>query len=280
MAPHLAPGAIFASNTSGLAITELAQTLPAALRKRFCGIHFFNPPRYMRLVELIPTAQTDPAVLDRLETFLTTTLGKGVVRAKDTPNFVANRVGVFSMLATMHHTVAFQLGFDEVDALTGPAIGRAKSATYRTADVVGLDTMAHVVKTMADTLPNDPWAAYYKSPEWLAGLIAKGALGPQTRDGMPTLAPMMELTIKEKITACRPRNAPMAAMNFTSPKPIASRGNTISALTASRQGTDSGSNFSSPICNSRGESRTSTFLYERSTSSTVRASNAMTSDGR
>ncbi len=184
VAPHLAPGAIFASNTSGLSITELAQTLPAALRKRFSGIHFFNPPRYMRLVELVPTAQTDPAVLDRLETFLTTTLGKGVIRAKDTPNFVANRVGVFSMLATMHHTVGFQLGFDEVDALTGPAIGRAKSATYRTADVVGLDTMAHVVKTMADTLPNDPWAAYYKSPEWLAGLIAKGALGQKTRAGI------------------------------------------------------------------------------------------------
>ncbi len=184
VAPHLAPDAIFASNTSGLSITELARTLPSAVRKRFCGIHFFNPPRYMRLVELVPTADTDPAVLDRLETFLTTTLGKGVVRAKDTPNFVANRVGVFSMLAAMHHTQALGLGFDEVDALTGPAIGRAKSATYRTADVVGLDTMAHVIKTMADTLPNDPWAAYYKSPHWLAQLVAKGALGQKTRAGI------------------------------------------------------------------------------------------------
>ena len=93
---------------------------PRPLRPRFCGIHFFNPPRYMRLVEIIPTAATDPAIVDDLEAFLTTTLGKGVVRAKDTPNFVANRVGVFSMLATMHHTLAFGLGFDEVDALTGP----------------------------------------------------------------------------------------------------------------------------------------------------------------
>src|SRR5207237_8361201 len=118
--------------------------LPPALRNRFCGIHFFKPPRYMRLVELVPTAETDPAVIDRLETFLTTTLGKGVIRAKDTPNFVANRVGVFSMLATMHHTLQFKLGFDEVDALTGPAIGRGKSATYATADVVGLAPMAHV----------------------------------------------------------------------------------------------------------------------------------------
>ncbi len=184
VAPHIGPNAIFASNTSGLSIAELAKTLPAELRKRFCGIHFFNPPRYMRLVEIIPTADTDPAILDRLETFLTTTLGKGVIRAKDTPNFVANRVGVFSMLATMHHTLAFKLGFDEVDALTGPAIGRGKSATYRTADIVGLDTMAHVVKTLGDTLPADPWAAYYKAPEWLSQLIAKGALGQKTKGGI------------------------------------------------------------------------------------------------
>ncbi len=186
VAPFIGANAIFASNTSGLSITELGKSLPAELRKRFCGIHFFNPPRYMRLVELVPTPDTDPAVLDRLETFLTTTLGKGVIRAKDTPNFVANRVGVFSMLATMHHTLAFKLGFDEVDALTGPAIGRAKSATYRTADVVGLDTMAHVIKTMADTLPNDPWAAYYKAPDWLAALVAKGALGQKSKAGIFT----------------------------------------------------------------------------------------------
>ncbi|HTS86765.1 MAG TPA: 3-hydroxyacyl-CoA dehydrogenase/enoyl-CoA hydratase family protein [Usitatibacter sp.] len=186
VAPFIGENAIFASNTSGLSITELGKALPSGLRHRFCGIHFFNPPRYMRLVELVPTPDTDEAVLDRLETFLTTTLGKGVIRAKDTPNFVANRVGVFSMLATMHHTLAFKLGFDEVDALTGPGIGRAKSATYRTADVVGLDTMAHVIKTMADTLPNDPWSAYYKAPDWLAALVAKGALGQKTKAGIYT----------------------------------------------------------------------------------------------
>jgi 3-hydroxyacyl-CoA dehydrogenase len=186
VAPHINTNAIFASNTSGLSIRELAKTLPVAVRKRFCGIHFFNPPRYMRLVELVPTAETDPAIMDRLETFLTTTLGKGVVRAKDTPNFVANRVGVFSMLATMHHTMAFKLGFDEVDALTGPAIGRGKSATYRTADVVGLDTMGHVIKTMADTLPSDPWHPHYQSPAFLQALIAKGALGAKTKAGFYT----------------------------------------------------------------------------------------------
>ena len=184
VAPHIKPGAIFASNTSGLSINTLAQSCPTALRSRFCGIHFFNPPRYMHLVELIPQASTDPQLLDALENFLTTTLGKGVIRAKDTPNFVANRVGIFSVLATMYHTERFGLGFDVVDALTGPAIGRAKSATYRTCDVVGLDTMAHVIKTMHDSLSDDPWHRYYQSPGWLAALIEKGALGQKSKLGI------------------------------------------------------------------------------------------------
>src|SRR4029450_839490 len=112
----------------------------------------------MHLVELIAAPHTDPGLLDGLETLLTTTLGKGVIRAKDPPNFIANRIGIFSVLATMRHTQAFGLAFDVVDALTGPAIGRAKSATYRTADVVGLDTLAHGVKTTFDPLPGDPGA--------------------------------------------------------------------------------------------------------------------------
>jgi 3-hydroxyacyl-CoA dehydrogenase len=183
IAPHVAPQAIVASNTSGLSINALADALPESMRARFCGIHFFNPPRYMHLVELIAQRHTDPALVDRLETFVVTTLGKGVVRAKDTPNFVANRIGIFSVLATMVHTERFGLSFDVVDALTGPAIGRAKSATYRTCDVVGLDTMAHVVKTMHDTLPDDPWHPLFGTPPVLAGLIAQGALGQKTKAG-------------------------------------------------------------------------------------------------
>ncbi|MCC8361502.1 3-hydroxyacyl-CoA dehydrogenase/enoyl-CoA hydratase family protein [Lysobacter sp. A6] len=178
--------AVLASNTSGLGINALAGVLPEALRHRFCGVHFFNPPRYMHLAELIPATTTDADILEGLESFLVTTLGKGVVYAKDTPNFIGNRIGVFSMLAAMHHTQRLGLGFDTVDALTGPAIGRPKSATYRTADVVGLDTMAHVIKTMADTLPNDPWHAYFAAPEWLQALVAKGALGAKTGAGFYT----------------------------------------------------------------------------------------------
>src|SRR5438874_8156963 len=183
VAPHIGAQAIFASNTSGLSINALAQACPARLRRRFCGVHFFNPPRYMHLVELIAQRATDRRLLDQLETFLTTTLGKGVVRAKDTPNFVANRVGVFSIISTMVHTERLGLGFDVVDALTGPAIGRARSATYRTSDVVGLDTMAHVIRTMDETLPDDPWHKYYQPPSWLKALIDQGALGQKSRAG-------------------------------------------------------------------------------------------------
>jgi 3-hydroxyacyl-CoA dehydrogenase len=184
VAPHLGEHTIFASNTSGLSINKLAVVFPEAQRHRFCGVHFFNPPRYMHLVELIACSGTDAGILDELERFLVTTLGKGVVRAKDTPNFIANRVGVFSMLATLHHAERLGIGFDTVDALTGPLVGRPKSATFRTADVVGLDTFAHVVHTMRDTLPEDPWHRYYGIPEWMQKLIDVGALGQKTRKGV------------------------------------------------------------------------------------------------
>jgi 3-hydroxyacyl-CoA dehydrogenase len=182
--PFISPRAIFATNTSGLSLKMLSEHLPNELRSRFCGVHFFNPPRYMTLVEIIPGPSTTDAAMDHLEAFLTTALGKSVVRAKDTPNFIANRIGVYSMLATLHHAEAFKLGCDEVDALTGPIIGRAKSATYRTADVVGLDTFGHVVKTMADTLPNDPWRSIFRLPDWLSSLIGQGAFGQKTGVGV------------------------------------------------------------------------------------------------
>jgi len=184
VAPHLGEQTIFASNTSGLSINQLAEAFPETLRHRFCGVHFFNPPRYMHLVELIPCQSSDAIMLDHLEAFLVTYLGKGIVRAKDTPNFIANRIGVFSLLATMHHAKEFGFGFDVVDALTGTLIGRPKSATFRTADVVGLDTLAHVVNTMRDTLSDDPWHRYFKVPDWMQGLIDSGALGEKVKRGV------------------------------------------------------------------------------------------------
>jgi len=184
VAPFVHERAIFASNTSGLSINTLAKAFPENLRHRFCGIHFFNPPRYMHLVELIPCAATEAGLLDPLETFLVSTLGKGVVRAKDTPNFIANRIGVFSMLATKHHAAAFNLGFDMVDALTGRYLGRPKSATFRTLDVVGLDVFAHVVNTMRENLTEDPWHKHFELPGWFQYLVDQGSLGQKSKRGI------------------------------------------------------------------------------------------------
>jgi len=187
VAPAIAPHAIVASNTSGLSITKLSEVLPEEIKPRFCGIHFFNPPRYMALVELIATPTTEPRILDDLEAFVTSALGKSVVRAKDTPNFVANRVGIAGMLATMKEAETYGLTYDVVDDLTGKKLGRASSGTFRTADVVGLDTMAHVIKTLQDNLGpeqgNDPFFASFATPAVLQKLMAAGSLGQKTGAG-------------------------------------------------------------------------------------------------
>ena len=185
IAPFIREGAIVASNTSGLSIAKLSEALPDAIKPRFCGIHFFNPPRYMALVELINTPTTQPQILDDLETFVTSVLGKGVVRAKDSPNFIANRVGIAGLLATMKQADNFGLTYDVVDDLTGKKLGRASSGTFRTADVVGLDTMSHVIKTLQDnlTLQTDPFYASFATPPVLAKLIGMGALGQKANGG-------------------------------------------------------------------------------------------------
>jgi 3-hydroxyacyl-CoA dehydrogenase len=185
IAPFVGERAIVASNTSGLSISKLGEALPEVLKPRFCGIHFFNPPRYMQLVELIATPATEAKVLDDLESFATSTLGKGVVRAKDSPNFIANRIGIAGMLATMKEVEKYGLSFDVVDDLTGKRLGRAGSGTFRTADVVGLDTMGHVIKTLQDTLSldTDPFYESFATPEVLKALLAKGHLGQKTGAG-------------------------------------------------------------------------------------------------
>lgn len=185
IAPFVSPNAIVASNTSGLSISAMSEALPEALKPRFCGIHFFNPPRYMALVELIATPTTDALVMDQLEAFVTTGLGKGVVRAKDTPNFVANRVGIAGMLSTMNEAKRYGLTFDVVDDLTGKKLGRASSGTFRTADVVGLDTMAHVIKTLQTTLSveTDPFYSSFETPAVLTKLLELGNLGQKAKAG-------------------------------------------------------------------------------------------------
>ena len=182
--PHLKESAILATNTSGLSLKMLSGALPVERKPFFCGIHFFNPPRYLPLVELISAPSTQQSLLDLLEGFLTQCLGKSVVRAKDTPGFIANRIGVFSMLITVHHAQRLHIMPDTVDALTGTKIMRAKSATFRTADVVGLDIMQHVVQNLYDNNPNDPWREYFMLPEWIKRLIGAGHFGQKTGRGI------------------------------------------------------------------------------------------------
>jgi len=184
VAPALGAHAMFATNTSGLPVGTLAESLPRELRPRFCGIHFFNPPRYMHLVELIAHPGTDPNVLYRLEGFLTTGLGKGVLHARDTPGFIGNRTGVFALATVMHHAERLGLPFDLVDRLTGAGVGRPKSATFRTADVVGLDTFSHVVTHLHETLDDDPWREVFRLPAWLPALLDQGALGQKSGAGV------------------------------------------------------------------------------------------------
>src|SRR5262249_34218327 len=146
VAPALSATALLTTNTSGLGIAGLAEALPAALRPRFFGTHFFNPPRYLHLLETIAGPQTDPALIGGLEAFAEAVLGKGVVRAKDTPNFIANRIGSYGFGVVLQAMMDLDLGIDDVDALTGPAIGRAKSATFRTADIAGVDICVKVAE--------------------------------------------------------------------------------------------------------------------------------------
>src|SRR5215204_4663027 len=144
IAQHASPATLVTSNTSGLSIAGMTSPLPEAYRRRFFGTHFFNPPRYMRLLELIPTSVTDPALLKSFAEFAESVLGKGIVIAKDTPGFVANRIGCFDMQQVFSLMLEQGLSIDEVDAITGPAIGRPKSATFRLGDIVGVDLLAQV----------------------------------------------------------------------------------------------------------------------------------------
>jgi 3-hydroxyacyl-CoA dehydrogenase len=184
IAPHIHPHALLCTNTSGLSLESLSKSLPKNLQGRFCGVHFFNPPRYLPLVELIPTDKNSGKMLDSLETFLVSRLGKNVVRAKDTPNFIGNRVGVFALLTALHYAEQYDLRLDVVDVLTGPLIGHPKSATLRTLDIVGLDTFSHVVATMANNLKDDPWHPHFKIPAWMSQLCERGALGQKTGSGI------------------------------------------------------------------------------------------------
>jgi 3-hydroxyacyl-CoA dehydrogenase len=175
--------AVITSNTSGLRIAELMQGRTADFRGRFCITHFFNPPRYLKLVEIVAGPDTRPDTIARAEALCGGLLGKGLVRAKDTPNFIANRIGTFAMMRTLNEAIAKGYTVEEVDMVFGPATGRPKSAVFRTADVVGLDTLLHVTNNCYDALPNDERRDVFAPSPVLQQLIAKKWLGAKTKQG-------------------------------------------------------------------------------------------------
>ena len=177
------PGTLITSNTSGIPIHLMAEGRSDDFKKHFCGTHFFNPPRYLRLLEIIPTPFTDSEVVDFLMHYGDLYLGKTTVLCKDTPAFIANRIGVFGMMAIMNTMEKLQLSIDEIDALTGPVIGRPKSATFRTADVVGIDTLVKVAKGVYDNCPDDEAKEKFVIPSWLNKMIENNWLGDKTGQG-------------------------------------------------------------------------------------------------
>ncbi len=177
------PGTLVSSNTSGIPIHLMAEGRSDDFQKHFCGTHFFNPPRYLRLLEVIPTPKTDPAVVDFHMHYGDVFLGKTTVLCKDTPAFIANRVGVFSMMSVLHIMEKLELSIDEIESITGPIMGRPKSATFRTADVVGIDTLVKVANGVAASCPNDEAKNIFTLPTWLEKMVAENWLGDKTGQG-------------------------------------------------------------------------------------------------
>ena len=181
--PNLAEGAIVSSNTSGLSINTLAESLPESVQKNFLVTHFFNPPRYMRLLELVPCRFTDPKLMTDLAEFISRRLGKGVVIGKDTPNFIANRIGAYAMFNAMQHMQQMGLTVEEVDVVSGPATARPKSAIFRTADLVGIDTLVHVGHNSVELLTEDKQRQMFEPPAFLVQMVEKGLLGNKAGRG-------------------------------------------------------------------------------------------------
>jgi 3-hydroxyacyl-CoA dehydrogenase len=237
------PGTLVSSNTSGIPIHLMAEGRSEDFQKHFCGTHFFNPPRYLRLLEIIPTSTTDPSVIDFLMHYGDVYLGKTTVLCKDTPAFIANRVGVFSMMSVVHIMEKLELSIDEIESLTGPIMGRPKSATFRTADVVGIDTLVKVARGVADNCPNDEAKNVFALPSWLEKMVAENWLGDKTGQGffkkVKTATSKEILTLNLKSFEYEPRNKPKFA-SIAAAKAIESLPERLKVLYA---GKDKGAEF-------------------------------------
>ena len=181
--PFLKENTVLTTNTSGLSVNEMAEALPEFIRTRFLATHFFNPPRYMRLMEVVPCKETDPEILSDMTDFLSDRLGKGIVYAKDTPNFIANRIGVYAIYKSIQHMLEMDLTVEEVDTVAGPATARPKSAAFRTADLVGLDTLAHVGTNSYEQLPDDEERQVFRLPDFMKAMIENEQLGNKSGRG-------------------------------------------------------------------------------------------------
>jgi 3-hydroxyacyl-CoA dehydrogenase len=209
------PDSIVTTNTSGLPVRLIAEGLPDEFQQHWAGTHFFNPPRYMKLVEIIPGPKTSSAVIEALSDFCDRRLGKGVVVAKDTPNFIANRIGTFSVLNALKLMATLGMTIEEVDACTGPAVGWPKSATFRTADIVGIDVLAHVVKNIYETAVSDESRETYKIPSLIEEMLRRGWLGDKSGQGfykrIKESAEKEILTLDIQTMGYRPRQKPKFA---------------------------------------------------------------------
>ncbi|MEN9350485.1 MAG: hypothetical protein RL372_1463 [Bacteroidota bacterium] len=230
------PGTLISSNTSGIPIHLMAEGRSEDFKKHFCGTHFFNPPRYLRLLEIIPTPHTSPEVVDFLMEYGDVFLGKTTVHCKDTPAFIANRIGVFSIMLIFNSMEKLGLTIDEIEALTGPIIGRPKSATFRTADIVGIDTLVKVAKGVADNCPNDEALAIFNIPTWLEKMLANNWLGDKTGQGffkkLKSEAGKEILTLNLQTLEYGARNKPKFA-SLEAAKPIEDLKQRIQLLQAS-----------------------------------------------
>ncbi len=208
---HWRPGIIVSTNTSGLPIRSLVEGLSEEFQQHFLGTHFFNPPRFMKLLELIPSPKTDPELFAFMEDFATRVLGKGVVHAKDTPNFIANRLGVFGILQIIHTMVEMDLTIEEVDAITGRAMGRPRSATFRTIDLVGVDVLLHVARNVYENAPDDEMREVFKPPDFLVQMVEKGLLGDKSGGGFYKKVNGKRLALDWKTLEYRERQKPKFA---------------------------------------------------------------------
>lgn len=239
------PGTLITSNTSGIPIHLMAEGRSDDFKKHFCGTHFFNPPRYLRLLEIIPTPDTDPAVVDFLLHYGDIILGKTTVLCKDTPAFIANRIGVYSIMAIFGLVDKLGLTIDEVDALTGPIIGRPKSATFRTADVVGIDTLVKVAKGVYDNCPADEARESFVIPAWLNKVVENNRLGDKTKQGFfkkmpPTPEGKKDIQVLNlKTLEYEPRQKPKFA-SIEAAKPVEDLNQRLKMLVA---GTDKAGEF-------------------------------------